>query len=66
MRVSVAIEDDLVPFFAAQQYSVSMSEGALTGASVFRASATDPEDDVLTYRITSGNDDEVFTIEEST
>ena len=64
--MTVEIADDLTPFFAVSEQRVSISEGALVGASVFTASASDPEDDVLTYRITSGNDEEVFLIAEDT
>ena len=53
------------PVFASAAYSFSMVEDAPAGSTVGAVSATDPEDDTVTYSITSGNEAERFAIDGS-
>ncbi|MGC9524240.1 MAG: ELWxxDGT repeat protein [Limnospira sp.] len=46
--------------------SLSVAEDAIDGTSVGTPTASDPDGDSLTYSITAGNGDGIFTIDEST
>ena len=50
------------PAFADSSHSFTVNENAATSTSVGTLSATDPDNDSLTYRITEGNDDGLFAI----
>ncbi|MCY4581728.1 MAG: cadherin domain-containing protein, partial [Chloroflexi bacterium] len=54
------------PAFANAAYSFSIVEDAQVGSTVGSVSATDPQDDAVTYSITSGNEGERFAIDGST
>ena len=54
------------PAFASAAYSFSIVEDAPVGSTVGSVSATDPQEDTVTYLITSGNEGESFAIEGST
>ena len=54
------------PAFANAAYSFSIVEDAPVGSTVGAVSATDPQDDTVTYSITSGNEGERFAIDGST
>ena len=54
------------PEFGSATYSFSIAEDAVTGDAVGSVSATDADDDSLTYTIESGNGDGVFAIDGGT
>ncbi len=54
------------PAFGSATYSFSIAEDAATGGSVGSVSATDDDDDSLTYTIESGNGDGKFAIDGAT
>ena len=63
--VNVAVADvdgNTVPSFDTSTYSLSVAEDAVTGTVVGTVSATDADDDTLTYTIESGNGDGKFAI----
>ena len=53
------------PSFGSATYSFSIAEDAATGAAVGTVSATDPDNDTLTYTIEAGNGDGKFAIDGS-
>ena len=55
-----------VPEFTEESYAFRIPEWRPVGHFVMRTTATDPNGDSVTYRITSGNDDGLFTIEATT
>ena len=54
------------PRFGASSYTFTIPESAGTSTSVGTVSATDPDDDTVSYSITAGNDDGKFAIATST
>ena len=57
------------PAFGKASYAFILADsadGSVTAVALGTVSATDPEGDTLTYSIESGNDDELFAIDEST
>jgi hypothetical protein len=55
-----------VPAFAAGNYSYSVSDGVVVGASVGNVEATDPDGDALTYSIAAGNTNSSFAVNATT
>ena len=53
------------PEFSTSTYAFSVAEDAATSTVVGSVSATDPDEDSVTYSITAGNDNGVFSIDES-
>ena len=60
------VDENAAPEFGSSSYSFSVAENAATGAAVGTVSATDADDDTLTYSITAGNGDGEFAINGST
>ena len=56
----------VTPVFGEEAYAFRVPESRPVGHFVVRTAATDPNGDRVTYRITSGNDDGLFTIEATT
>ena len=62
--VSITVTDvNETPAFDPDSYSFSIAENAAVGASVGSVSATDPDEDALTYSITAGDPDSHFSID---
>ena len=53
------------PAFASSTYNFSVAEDSATGAAVGTVSATDPDNDSITYSFTAGNGDGKFAIDGS-
>ena len=53
------------PAFGSETYTFTVAEDADTGAAVGTVSATDPNEDTLSYAITAGNGDGKFSIDGS-
>ena len=53
------------PTFDEENYAFTAAESAAVGASLGSVSATDPDEDTLTYSITAGDDDGKFSIDSS-
>ena len=67
--VNVAVTDvdeNSAPSFGSATFGFSVAEDAATGAAVGNVSATDADDDTLTYTITAGNEDGAFAIDGGT
>ncbi|XP_041364040.1 cadherin-99C-like [Gigantopelta aegis] len=64
--VNVTRVGNLGPAIPASTYSITVSEGVTIGASVFATPATDPDNDVLSYQIISGNNNQDFVIGRNT
>ena len=63
VRISVTDADEnAAPAFGSASYSFSVAEDAATGDAVGTVSATDADDDSITYSITAGNGDGKFAI----
>ena len=54
------------PVFGTSTYSFLIAENAATSTAVGTVSATDPDDDMVSYGITAGNGDGKFAIDDST
>ena len=61
LLVQVLNTNDNPPFFASREYSVSVLGSSSKGDIVGTFTALDPDDDILTYSISVGNDDGFFT-----
>ena len=67
LEVSFTVtEPNSVPQFGSATYNFSVAEDAATGAAVGTVSATDADNDGITYTIESGNGDGKFAIDGST
>ena len=66
VAVSIGVTDvNEAPSFDAAEYAFTVAEDAAVGASVGSVSATDPDEDTVTYSITAGDDDGKFSIDSS-
>ena len=65
LRFKLETAPNRAPAFGSATYSFSIAEDAATGAAVGTVSATDDDDDSLTYTIESGNGDGKFAIDGS-
>ena len=63
--VEIALLYDVNDAPVASSATVSVAESVLSGAAVGTVSASDPENDVLSYAITGGNGSGLFTIDAS-
>ncbi|KAM3963659.1 dachsous cadherin-related 1 [Aphomia sociella] len=70
VKIQLLDINDNVPAFAAKDYNVSLKEGRIsTSEPIVAVSATDADSGrfgTVTYRIVSGNDNDVFRIDRST
>ena len=70
VAVTVSVTDvEEAPAFGAPSYAFDLAEGAdgsVTAVALGAVSATDPQNDAVTYSIAAGNDDALFAIDEST
>ena len=66
LRFGLEAAPNRVPAFGSATYSFSIAEDAATGGAVGSVSATDADDDTLTYTIESGNGDGKFAIDGGT
>lgn len=64
--ITVTINDIDENVLSANDETVSLNENSINGASVITVSASDPENDPLTFSITSGNDSNTFKINSTT
>ena len=64
--VTAATTACVSPVFDAAPYTFHISEDAVVGAVVGSVSATDPQDDAITYNLTAGNEDGKFAIDGGT
>ncbi len=59
----IDVDENSAPSFGSSTYSFSIAEDAATGAAVGSVSATDADNDGITYTIEAGNGDGVFAID---
>ena len=63
---TITVTENVPPVFGSSSYSFSVAEDAAVGALVGSVSATDADNDTLTYSITAGNGDGNFAVNSST
>ena len=63
-EISIEITDvNEAPSFRTEEYTLTIAENATVSAAAATFSATDPDEDTLTYSITAGDDDRKFRID---
>lgn len=66
MFIAVTNVNDNIPLTLEPIYYPRVKENSPVGTPVLQLSATDPDSRTITYRITSGNPESVFTIDYQT